>query len=765
MRLSAPLTALGLVLLSGTALWYANRVPAVVPASAPAADFSAERAMQHVREIAQRPHPSGSVDHARVLQYITTATAALGIPTSVQTTTGIGTRYPVAGQVRNIVARLRGSQAGGKAVLLMAHYDGVPASPGAGDDGSGTAVLLETLRALSAGAPLTHDVIALFTDAEEDGLLGAAAFAREHPFARDVAVVLNFEARGTHGPSLMFETGAGNADVVSVLRGVRGARATSLSTAVYRALPNDTDLSEMLALETPAMNFAFIAGVERYHTAEDDVLHLSAGSVQHHGNSALALARAFANGPLPRPRTADAVFFDFPLLGIIAYPNWMAVVLAVVALVFAALTALQLRVSGAAVLKDGVLGAVALVLSLLVAAGATYAVAAVLANAHAGMPAGGAPQWRGIYAAASTFVVVAVVFSIYALARRVASAAGIALGALSLITLLALATAVLAPGVSFLFTWPALLAATAMVAGTITRNTRLLVARQWGVALVTLFLMVPTIYLMVCVALGLDSVGAIALAVLATITLWVLAPQLEAMCAPRRWAPASLAAAVALVLLIVGLATVRTDFARPAGAAIVYAVDADSQTAWFAGSGSTPAVRRWIEQSASALPDQSPPAAVPRWLARMYAPARIAQLPLIPMAPPTLEVLTDSMADSGRVVEVRVLGGTGARSVLVTAAPGTVSAVAVDGREVDRSRYRSRSPSFSLEYVSPQDSGFHLRLTLPAGSAGELGLLARHVRQGTPPEIAMPARPAGVLPIQMGDATYVYTSVRLTGKS
>ncbi len=68
--------------------------------------------------------------------------------------------------------------------------------------------------------PLAHDVIVLFSDGEESGLAGAAAFVREHPWARDVAFILNFEGRGTRGLSMMFETGAGNLDAVRVLRQV-----------------------------------------------------------------------------------------------------------------------------------------------------------------------------------------------------------------------------------------------------------------------------------------------------------------------------------------------------------------------------------------------------------------------------------------------------------------------------------------------------------------------------------------------------------------
>ena len=94
-------------------------------------------------------------------------------------------------------------------------------------------------------------VIALITDGEEAGLLGAAAFVREHPLAKDVAFVLNFEARGTSGRSFMFETGPGNLDAARALRKAGNATAGSVYATIYRTLPNDTDLSEIAVLDLP----------------------------------------------------------------------------------------------------------------------------------------------------------------------------------------------------------------------------------------------------------------------------------------------------------------------------------------------------------------------------------------------------------------------------------------------------------------------------------------------------------------------------------
>src|SRR6187551_450051 len=214
----AVITAAGIIVLCALLVRDASQPPAPIAASAPATEFSAERALAHVREIAQRPHPAGSPDNARVREYLLAQLRALGLQPQVQEATGVGARYPRAGQVRNVVARMPGRTPGGLAVVLMAHYDGVAGGPAAGDDAAGTAAVLETLRALRAGPPLAHDVMVVITDGEEAGLLGAAAFVREHPWARDVGVTLNFEARGTSGRSYMFETGAGNLDVARQLR-------------------------------------------------------------------------------------------------------------------------------------------------------------------------------------------------------------------------------------------------------------------------------------------------------------------------------------------------------------------------------------------------------------------------------------------------------------------------------------------------------------------------------------------------------------------
>lgn len=345
-------------LAGGLAVWTAIGFtplarPDPLPASAPAGEFSAERAMVTIRAIAQRPHPVGSADHDRVRDYILAEFTRLGLTPATQAGIGVFSRYK--GKVENIVARLYGT-ASTRPVMLAAHYDSTRRGPGAGDDAHGVAVLLETLRALRQSAPLRNDVIFLVSDGEEDGLLGAAFFMREYPWYGALpCVALNFEARGTGGAAYMFETSSPNEWLVRALQtAVPAANATSFGYEVYRRMPNNTDLTVFKRGRLAGMNFAFIEHPEWYHRPQDDPAHLDRRSVQEQGTYALALARQFGAQDLgapgfTQPHSGDAVYFPTRLTPLIVYSTaWVQPLawLTAAALVAAALAGWRRRVRG-----------------------------------------------------------------------------------------------------------------------------------------------------------------------------------------------------------------------------------------------------------------------------------------------------------------------------------------------------------------------------------------------------------------------------------
>jgi len=266
--------------------------------------------MRNVAELSRAPHPLGSAEHKRVREYIATRLEELGLEVEIQQDTVVEpySSYIMAARIHNIVARRRGST-DGEALLLSAHYDTRPTTPGAGDDSSGIAVILELLRALG-DEPLERDVVVLISDGEELGLLGARAFVDGHRWADSIGLVMNFEARGNRGAALMFETGTGNQQLIERFAAVAPhPMANSLTFDVYQKMPNDTDFTIFKEAGWTGYNFAFVEGYPAYHTALDRPESLSADSLSQEGANALALVRSLGNEGVAIDE-ASAVYFN-----------------------------------------------------------------------------------------------------------------------------------------------------------------------------------------------------------------------------------------------------------------------------------------------------------------------------------------------------------------------------------------------------------------------------------------------------------------------
>ena len=191
-----------------------------------------------------KAHPSGSAENLRIRKSIEAKFTALGYAPEIQKTLGCTPHYPGCTEVENIVVLHKGTGSNGDIIMLTSHYDSVPASAAAADDGAGMVAMLEVARIIKQGPALKNDILFLITDGEEGGLRGAAAFFDQHPLMKDVKLVINLESRGVSGPSNMFETSDNNLELI---RGFASANkspiANSLSYEIYSRLPNDTDYS------------------------------------------------------------------------------------------------------------------------------------------------------------------------------------------------------------------------------------------------------------------------------------------------------------------------------------------------------------------------------------------------------------------------------------------------------------------------------------------------------------------------------------------
>ena len=458
--ITATASLIALVLLAGLSI-YQQHPPAGVPAESPATDFSSSRALKYIEAIAKQTHPIGSAQHDEVRDYIVNELRTAGLNPEIQRTTSINANRgeaAVAGTVQNILARVAGTSST-KAILLMGHYDSVPNSHGAADDGAAVGAMLETLRALKSNPPLKNDTIFLFTDGEEVGLLGATAFVKEHPWAKDVGLALNFEARGSSGPSFMFETSDGNGWLIEqFVKAAPYPVANSLLYEIYRALPNDTDLSPLKQAGFPGLNFAFIDDEANYHSPNDRIETLDPRSLQHHGSYALALTRHFGNLSLESRSESNAVYFNIFGARLVHYSvAWVLPLVAVSLLVFAFVVVIGLKRKRLS-FRGMLVGWLFFLLSLIISALTITIVWWLIGRLHPeyGAQLTGATYRSGNYMIAFAALTVAITSLLYVWFNKKAAVENLFAGALFWWLLLCLLTGLFLPGVSYLFTWPLL---------------------------------------------------------------------------------------------------------------------------------------------------------------------------------------------------------------------------------------------------------------------------------------------------------------------
>ncbi|WP_327088181.1 M28 family peptidase [Nonomuraea sp. NBC_01738] len=640
-----------------------------VPASAPGEQFSSERALAHLKRFAAEPRPIGSRASRQARDYLAGQLRAAGLEVEVQQAVGARSAAGLAtfGQVDNIVAKLPGTGSTGT-VLIAAHYDSAAMGPGASDDGTAVASMIEAVRALRTGAGLRNDLVLLMSDGEEDGVLGAEAFVREHPLGKKGGVLLNWEARGVSGPSLMFETSANNARLVETfVNAVPAPRGHSAMVELYRLLPNNTDFTPLTRAGFTGLNFAYIQDPSRYHTAGDSIVNLNPGSLQHHGANMLAMARALGDADL-RTMSADHDVTYFRALGtMITYPGGLVLPLALLAVAavigLAVLARIRRLLSVPRLLVATASAVVPLVVSVVLAQG-LWELLVWWRPAYDLM--GGLLHGPRPYQAAIAVLSGLAVLGWYLLLRRRLGAAALTVGALAWMAALGALCAVFAPGASFLFTLPALTGALGWLAAALLRTPSW--ARPVAAMLgpITAAALLPPLAGNVFDGMGL-ALGGVSALVLALFAL-VVVPVAEWIPVPALKGAPVLLTALAASLIAAGLVTDDFTGSRPGRTHLAYVMDAGTRTA------------HWVSA------DQNPPAWTSRYVTGRdtttlppgYARGdlRTGPAPTIEADGPRVMVLTRT----GDTLKLRVIPGKGARSVTVRLDRPITKVVATAGR-------------------------------------------------------------------------------------
>ncbi|HEY3119429.1 MAG TPA: M20/M25/M40 family metallo-hydrolase [Vicinamibacteria bacterium] len=734
------LVSLGVLLAVFVAMRLALTPPRPRPIDAPTSEFSAGRSRAALERLVGDgvPHPLGSEAHDRMRDRVIGEVRRLGYAPEVQETFACDA-YGVCGRVTNVRARLPGREQG-LSVLLVAHYDSVPAGPGASDDGSGVATLLETARALKADGPRRNEVVFLFDDGEEAGLLGADAYAEAA--AGQVGVVINVEARGTEGPSVMFETSADNRWLVQALASaVRRPVTGSLFYSVSKRLPTDTDLTVFKERGMPGVNFAFIGGVTRYHTPLDRVEYASPSTLQHQGDNVLAMARVLAEADLTARPRGDAVFFDVLSLFIVWWPQFWTLPLAALAaglIVFAIERRRREHVLQVAAWRWGMVAALAAPLAAgllgFVLLRALRAVGALSTQwvAHP-FPAIAAFWFLGL---ATTAAAIAL------LATR-AGPEGAWTGTACVWGALAAIVAAVDPADCYPLLVPAL--AMGAVGSLLPRLTPLVAG------LVTAVVWFPPIWLLY------DGVGVPLLPVIAAAVALATGPLLAEVVRAdfgERWALAGGAASAMVLAAAVALAAPTFSESSPQRVSIVLHQD-ERQARWLVfAEGDLPDALR----SAAAFGDRESPFP--------WAPdLRAFAAPAVPMtaAPPDLSVVGNIVDPKGRRVRLHLASRRGARMATVYFPPeARVQEVTIAGHRVGPLRERAVRRAGGWQ-------GYWCR-TLPPGGV-DLEVVLGDVRpviayvadqtNGLPDDRLQRARPRTAVPSGSGDTTVMTRKVSL----
>ena len=688
----------------------------------------------------EAPHPSGSAANLAVRTRLLDELRALGL-TPEEQSGFICNDEGRCGPVVNVLVRVAGRSAG-PALLLASHYDSVGAGPGAADDGHGVAVVLETLRAVLVDGPPATPLMAVFTDGEESGLLGAQLFVQSPAFG-EVGPVLNIEARGTGGAARMFETSDDNAALIArFAAGVAHPSAQSLSYEIYRRLPNDTDLSVFKRAGAQGLNFAFIGAVRRYHTPLDNLEHLDLGSVQQAGDAVLGATRAMLEGP-PGPPAGNASYADLLGLVLLRWPAILNFPLAVLALLLVVLAIDRARRRSHLPVSTIIAAAAATLLSP--ALGAAGALAALsLLEAGTG-PRGLYPAGMMLPAMAAALAAsFAAVLVLRFVARRVGAHAQ-ALGVWLLWALLACVVAWLVPGASILWIAPTLLAGIGLLfASDRPGPLGVVVAAAAALALVMWTPLVPGIV----EALGLEP---LLIGGLVGMISSVIAPALAE--TGDEHDARGLAGLLAFGTAILGLLAARAPHFTPelpGKLNILHVQDLDTGEA-----------RHVLDTGRSVDPLPVEFAELALWEPRLALPWSQSEQLAAPASPspalgPSLVVTNTAPSGELRRITATLRARPGAR-LLIVMLPASVASLRIGGRTLDLTKLRAVQDRRMLTIYGPPDAGVQLVAELRGDASWQLADgLAELPTDSRPLTLA---RPADRVPHQNGDLSLVLRAV------
>jgi hypothetical protein len=724
----------------------------------PESEFSTDRAMIHVANISKEPHAVGFPAHKSVREYLIRALEGMGLEPEIQSGYTAGD-WGNLSKAENILVRIPGT-ANTRALLLLSHYDSNPhSSYGASDAGSGVATILEGLRAfLSKGKAPKDDIIVLITDAEELGLNGADLFVNSHPWIEDVGLVLNFEARGSGGPSYMFvETNRGNARMIEAFTEANPEYpvANSLVYSIYKMLPNDTDLTVFREdADIEGFNFAFIDDHFDYHTALDTAPRLDRKSLAHQGAYLMPLLTYFSQADLSNLKSLnDRIYFNVPLFKLVSYPfDWIWPMMVLGGLLFLSIFIYGIR-KGRLKFKGMGVGALAVLLSLLIGGIAGYVAWPMLEflyPAYKDMLHGF--TYNGyLYIAAFSSLCFGACFWVYSRFRKTPLRDLMAAPLLLWLLICGLLSAYLPGGGFFLLPVIGGILAWMILIGQEKPNPYLLVL----LCIPGLWIFSPFIK-MLPVGLGLKML--LASNLLCVLVFFLLLPVVGSYRNKGRYALAGLGVFVALFLG----AHLKSGFTEetPKPSSLLYVKNLDTDQAFWATYEKEPS-----EWTAAYLgEDPQPPGPSLKTLSSKYSTGFSFTLPAPskPVPAPEISIHSDTVVQGDRIVSLRIESQRDINRIEVFTNDTPLKEATVNGIVLSEFYLKNRRyGKLITHYVSDNDAT-ELRLRFPRANPLELTIYEASNDLLNNPNFSIPPRPGNLLPMPfvLNDAVLQIKSLR-----
>ena len=254
---------------------------------------------EHIKTLNVAPRVWKTPGYDVAVDYVMRQLTAAGWDARVEELASSG--WGGGGKLRNVIAERRGTAPDGerKLVVAGAHLDSVRGAPGANDNASGSATLIELARSFS-GIETRNDIRLVWFDGEEAGLLGSRAHVKANAAdsARTIAMI-NMDMVGSQFGQVGFDLGVRTSNAISdAVKGV--LLRTGLTAVEYLERHSRSDHASFDAAGIPALDFGVsVRDVSKqdpsYHSPRDTVDKINLQVLEGNGDLIAVTLLDFAN--------------------------------------------------------------------------------------------------------------------------------------------------------------------------------------------------------------------------------------------------------------------------------------------------------------------------------------------------------------------------------------------------------------------------------------------------------------------------------------